>query len=218
MSLMPIFTPFIYATVVFEGAAVDSSSLITYTFSSAAIGLGKNIIGVVGDGAARTVSTLTVGGAAATFIARQQDTSTNVELWYIDSQTDGTADIVVTWDGGLTSCGIGVHSSPEAAAGAPHDTLTSTADPMTGTIDCPAGGIIVAVAGTSGGTTTDPQFTWTGITETYEGAIDGSYAASVLHTGAALAFAAAQTGLTVTCDPVQTPTRNGMVVASWGPA
>ncbi len=121
-----------------------------------------------------------------------------------------SAEIVVTWSGGQGRCGIAFWSVYGAAATV-SDTLTSLANPMTGTIDCPAGGVIIAYmfspAGGGGRT-----ITWVGVTEKFDETVD----TEVIHSGASDVFADAQSSLTVSATASASLARQVMLVISFG--
>ena len=73
----------------------------------------------------------------------------------------------------------------------PTDTGGSTATPMSDTMNCDVGGAIFGVAYNQA----NELFTWTGITEAFDGNVESGSVSM-----AALAFAAAQAGLTITAD------------------
>jgi hypothetical protein len=132
-------------------------------------------------------------------------------IWIKSNALGTTATFVVTTSGTAGGCAINTYALVGAAASA-SDTLTSTAIPPTGTIDCPAGGVII------GGATRNQSasWTWEGITEDQ----DASYAGGEdnARSSASAAFATVQTGLTITATPSTGTLTPAMAVASFGPA
>lgn len=155
---------------------------------------------------------MTVGGVSATLIGAQLVSSDPCELWQAAVPTGTTGDIVVTMSAGMLNLGIAVWRVVGAAA-AVTEMLTSTADPMNVAIDCPANGVIIAIAGNhfSGAT-----FTWTNLTERFDAPTEDSN--GDYYTGASDNFASTQTNLSITCTQTTSGTRNHMVACSFGPA
>jgi hypothetical protein len=96
------------------GSSTNGSTSTAYTFSSSSLGAAasnRTIVIAVGGGRAtagtRTVSTLTVGGSSATFIARKNSGAGNVlEFWSIAVASGTSADIVVTFSASMVTAGI----------------------------------------------------------------------------------------------------------------
>jgi hypothetical protein len=192
---------------------VSTADLTTYTFSTTAIGAAMAgrliVVGVAGAAGTRTVSSVTVGGTSLTYVTRAQNATCTVELWAGVVASGTTGDVVVTWSGAQTRCGVGVYALYGANATAFHSAVdTDGSDPMTASLNIPAGGYAVGVAFNANSST----FAWANLTEAYDEAIEGAN----MHTGASDAFATAQTGLTITCDP-SSASDQALAVASWGP-
>lgn len=225
MSLFPTIPPFSSADaiVTFTASAVSISDLTAYTFSGVAIGTAsadrKVVVAVgtaAGVAAADGVASITVGGISATLVVQTVPPlgdEAQVELWQADVPTGTTADIVVTWNGAHSRCGIGVWAVTGAGTGAT-DTVEDNSGTAseTGTIDVPAGGVLIAAVVHGGASVI--THTWTGPTERYDETIEGNDA----HSGASLAYATAQTGLTVTATFSTAVDVGAMVGAAWGPA
>jgi hypothetical protein len=198
----------------------STGATTSHTLSGAAIGSAEaGRIIVVGAGSYgqqdRTITGVTVGGVSAVSVAGYTTSPSFpfiTELFTAVVPTGTTADIVVTWSGINYVCAFGVWAV-YGASSTVHDTIATTGDPdpMTGTIDCPAGGAIVGWAYSGGANCTH---TWVGVTESF----DNNPSASQNHTGASDAFATTQSGLTVSCTPTNSPSSTGMVVASFEPA
>lgn len=211
------------ATVTFTDSSVDATDATAYTFSTQSIGTAAADRKIVvaadtagGAASADGVSGITVGGEALTQVAATiapLGDETQVELWQGTITTGTTADIIVTWNGAHGRCGIGVWAVTGAGAAASdtvEDNSSTTAE--TGTIDVPAGGVLIAaVVHTATGTKTH---VWTGPTEDYDEEVESN----IGHSGASLAYAAAQTGLTVTATFSAAVDQGAMVGAAWGPA
>jgi hypothetical protein len=131
-------------------------------------------------------------------------------LYQIDFPAQTTADIVVTFSGATTRCAIATWAVYGAKSAA-HDTAVSTADPLTDTINVPAGGVAIGIMRADAGV----SLTWSGLTEKFD-ALTGE--GGSLYSGASDAFATLQTGLTVTADGSTATTQGSLAAASWGPA
>ncbi len=205
------------ATRTYLGEAHNGSALTTYTFSSVGLGTAaadrKIVVGVTGIGQNNNfyVTSVTVGGVGATLVKATMNADRPAELWIAPVPGGTSGDIVVTFTGGQSACGIGMWAL--YGAGGIHATAGSTADPMSAGIDCPANGVVIGI----GTDMNEYTFTWTGPTEDFEDHVRGS-GYNGTFTGASAQYATTQTGLTVTCDPSGTAYHPAMAAASWGPA
>ena len=210
-----------HAVVALSQTDTDSSitNLTTYTFSSASFGAADadRYVIVAGGGiteGSRTVSSVTIGGVSATISQQVQD-GFPVSLAFIAIAavpTGTTGDVVVTFSSTMGEAAISVYRAVGIASITAYDTGSDTTDPMTTTIDIPAGGFAVAVSSVACGSLT----TWTGLTED----VDFSYgdlcgANTSFLSSASDTFVSAQTGLTVTSDLSAGEGLDAMVVASW---
>jgi len=213
------------ASITFETSVPDNANETNYTFTSVDIGSAaadRQVLVGVGIGAdSRTFSSVKIhvptvaADPTGTTMTSLIDVTTTGGFdragLFIATVASGTsAEIVVTTSGANGRCGLAVWSVNGAASTA-NDTLSSTASPMTGTIDCSAGGVIVAYAfpiASGAGRT----FTWAGVTEDFDEAVDGGN--NTMHTGASEAFDAVQTGLTVSCTASASLSRQIMVAVS----
>lgn len=204
------------ATIAYASTAVSTSDLTTYTFSGQGIGTAAANRKVVvatsalsAGGAPRTVASLTVGGVAATLVKQVNAASGNypsLEIWQAVVPTGTTGDIVVTWDNGAVRCGIGVWAVYGAKSAA-HDTGSSTASPLAdAAFVVPTNGVGLAAA-MSGSSAT---YTWTNMTERYDGTVEGG----MTHSGADTSTAGTQ-AITAT---LSASGEQLMALASWGPA
>lgn len=193
-----------FASIVKTDNAVSTTDTNVYTFSTKSIGTAaagrRVLVGVHGiQSPAVTISSLTVGGNAATAAVSlaSEGNISPIAIYVIQVDSGTTADIVVTFSGGALCCGIGVWAAYDLQSSTQTDTVTATADPSTGAIDCVAGGVIVAYGSSYGGA--GLTHAWTGLTENFDEVVDGGI--STFHTGASDAFATAQTGLSVSMNP-----------------
>lgn len=182
-------------SIVYTDSVASASDLTTYTFAGRAISTAAAdryvIVGVGGSNSA-DVSSLTVGGNSATEIIDVADgVSAYAGLWIVNVTTGTTADIVVTFSGGINRCGIGVWAAYGLSSGTPLDSDTSVAAPGSITLTTTAGGIAVSFANGNAGGGSD---SWTGVTEDFDISGEASHA----FTGGSAATAGASLGITVT--------------------
>jgi len=191
------------APVTFAYTATSAIESIgtSFTFSGVALGTAaSNRKIIVGTGSQESVdtthiNTLTVGGVSATeLVAINDDAGVDhqAEIWIATVPTGTTGDIVVTTNGNNSSMSIGVWAVYGASSTA-HDTVKSIADPQTGTINVPAGGVVIAVAFDRGA---GSDYVWTDPTKDFFVTIH----THIRHSGASIAYASIQTGLTVTAN------------------
>lgn len=218
MSILPLFSPTIAVTAEFTDSSVDDVGRTIYTFTAQALGTVKSnrkiLVPVNGFAQTRTVSTLTVAGISASLVVRASGANETSEIWLASVPTGTTGDVVVTWSGAQDACGIGIIAAYDMSSTAT-DTGTSTATATASdTLNIPQNGLAIGM--TCLRSDTNRTFVWTGITELYDEIVENN---SLTQTGAMLTFAAAQTGLAITCAPSAAGLRNPvMVLASWGPA
>ena len=206
-------------TYEFGASAVDTSDTDAYTFSGIALGAAgakKVVVAVAtqGGGGTPSISTLTVDGQSASLGHQITNGGDGVvELWYVDNVTAATGDVVATWDSARDRCGCGTHALVGATAGAEFDQGGGSSTPApTDPANCPAGGAILAVVETE---LMSATHSWAGVTERYDEVIE----ATQFHSGAADAFIAEQTNLTITATLSGTASNaSPMAFVSWGPA
>ncbi len=160
--------------------AVDRS---TYTFAASALGTAaadRIIVLAVGVRSGQGTPAAVVNGVTATARASNTSGSSRVDILTAAVPTDATGDIVVTLGGATSRCGIGVFPI-YGADPVPADTDSSDADPGSVTLTVPFGGVAIGYCLFTGGT----SVTWTGITESFDTAVEGG----VIHSGAAVTSA-----------------------------
>jgi hypothetical protein len=94
------------------GATNLTTNLTTYTFTAASLGTAHAdryvIVGVASvAGFARTISSATIGGVAAT-LNHNQNLGFTGRIISAAVPTGATGDVVLTFSGAMTSCAIGV--------------------------------------------------------------------------------------------------------------
>ena len=197
----------------------------TFTFSGKALGVAwsnrKIVVAVSGEetGAARTISSVTVGGVSATVVvSANAGGNTNLAALYVATVPTGTTgDIVVTWSGGVNTCAVDVYrliNSKSTANATGTDTTVGASEEETASIYVPGGGVAIAAWTTdsSAGTRTT---TWTNITEQTDREIDGGD--SVGFSSGFLRYVGSQASLAVTATASGALSRGAFVVASFGP-
>jgi hypothetical protein len=197
--------------------AGDIANASTYTFSAQNFGTeaaDRYIIAVIQSRkalAATTVSSVTIGGVAASISVQRANTVTNTSVCAIAIAlvpTGTSGDVVVVFADAMTRCGLGLFSATGLSA-TPADTDSAAANDPSVSLDCPAGGFIIAGAMSN----LTGSATWTGVTERWDTTVE----ATNNYTGGSLDFATTQTGLTVTATFTNDQESVG-VFASWGPA
>jgi hypothetical protein len=131
------------ATATFTDNTVSTTNTTAYTFSSQSLGTAASdrqiLVATYGYNTGRVVSSLTVGGESAANKLRKQQSEVNIEFWTVALASGTSGDIVVTWDGAMIQCGIGVW----ALYGA------STTPSDTSSVAVTGAGLSLAVAHTS---------------------------------------------------------------------
>jgi hypothetical protein len=174
MSFFDDFTP-ILASLASHHADTFSGS--THNHGTQALGSGAIKLIFVAcqltSASARTVTGVSVAGNAATEIIPLVTYSTGgdysyMAVWAIADSVNTSGNVTVTWGQSTAGSEIAVVSLANAKSVMPADTGTDT----NGTInisglDVAPGGVVVAMASAGTGS---PTFTWTGLTELYDGA------------------------------------------------
>lgn len=168
------------ATATWAAGTTDAGAGPGYTFSSHAIGTASAdrvvVVAIYGGflTTARAVSTVTIGGNSATVYATQVDVAParpKLAFAFLPVPTGTTANIVVTWNGTMDFCTIGVWAV--TGVGSISSIFSSASDVNAGagatrTINnlvVPAGGAIIAISGFVDTTAGLTDITWTGVTE-----------------------------------------------------
>lgn len=174
----------------------------SYTWSAASIGAAATgrlvVVCVAGNNVAFGVSSATIGGVAATVVSVQQGQYMGSAILTAVVPTGTTANVAVTFTGGIGTGFIGIWNITGLASSTAHDFYNTTGGvngTYTATLDVPALGVAVAFgAGFSGGASS----TWTGGTERFD--YDN---ASVNYTGSDFTTATLVTNKTMQATNVQ---------------
>lgn len=171
----------------YHTTASSSTDSNTYTFSAQAIGgAGDRTFVVIlifsSFGATgREVSTVTIDGNSASRCAefRHEDGGTNsrvVALWGATVPTVTTADVVVTFNGNMTRCAIGVYTLKDVSSLTPSSTGSQGSDSsLSLTLDATApSGNSVVIGGYGSWVAADRVLSWSGPTEDFEGFLESA--------------------------------------------
>lgn len=157
-------------------ATGESSTTFTALTYGAAAASGRYVAALFGaDSTAGQPSSVIIGGIYAAPLSRADNGGSDIaEIWIAPVPTGTSGNVVIAWNGsGATRKACTLVSLTGLLSATAANTATSTATPSLLTIDCPAGGIILATAHWSTGS------------------------ANVRHSDAYDVFASAQTNLAV---------------------
>ena len=159
--------------ITYRDYKVDATNLTTYTFTGVAIGPASvgRVVAIAGrcdmtSGALLSVSSITIGGVAATVHVVSQHNGSAIEATSFMASavvdTGTTADVVITWSRTVSRCGIVSWSVEDALYPFPssvaRDATETTSSLFLRTAD---GDAVAAFTGSIAGGT----LTWTGVTE-----------------------------------------------------
>ena len=208
--------------VSFVGTGFQTTGSPDFTVTDLAAinpGAGHLVLGIGGDGQAtgRFVSTVVVdsGGpnqASAALVVEIQSAGTGVTAQFYDVTWPGgvLGNIVVTYDGTQNYAALMAWIVTDTT-GVAHATGTHiNSEPMDADLNVPAGGVVIGYGINDSSATS----TWTGATENDDRVVE----TTTNHSGASLAYAAAQTPLTVTDDLSAAATNCALVCVSYPPA
>lgn len=217
--IIPVPLASVATKISFLQGSMDISDLTTYTFASQNLGAAdpnRWIVVCVGGAhnAARSISSVTVGGVSATKIVQAEGSTVfrHTSIWVAYVPTGTSGDIVVTWSGAIGRCGYSAYSlitasAPTTAFDTQTD-LTLTSSYLSVSINRPAGGVIVASTINISSTTT--SVTWAGTTEDY----DEKWSETTVSGFSSSSIASGSSPLTVTATIAGTPTANSVGLAA----
>ncbi len=211
--LFPAVT-FAAADLTYHTTVGNTADLTTYTFSNVNIGTAAYDRCVIVSahsrkaGAAATLSSVSIGGSAATILIQNSNTVTNTNVIGLASRivpAGSTTTIAVTWSEGMLRSQIGVWTATGLAdCTNPYDSDSSIATDPSVALDIPENGIAIG-AGQS-----DEEATWTGLTENYDQTLE----VFIDLTAASAENLSTEIGRTVTINYVA-PTEPVGIFASW---
>ena len=208
------------ATATKTDDSIDVTNTDVYTFSAQTLGTiarGRRIVvGVMGsNGSTTTIDSVTVAGNAAVQLVQAEGIGgggwTQVALFIIVDEINATGDIIVTFSVANFRCGIGVWAVNNLLSSIATDTGSSTADPQNDTLNISAGGVAIGYSGTYMSGSAGSTHVWTNLTEQFDTTFSET---EINHSGASDAFAAAQSALSITCNPSAAITAGAMVLAA----
>lgn len=202
-------------SVAFLQQAGDATTQTTYTFASQNFGTAAAdrylicaLTSRASDGGARTLSSVTIGGVAATISVQHNNSGNNASIAIAAVPTGTTGTVVVVFSDSMGECNIALYTTNNLVSITATDTGTSAADPSTYALDVADEGFAIGIGRSDVGTSTA---TWTNLNEDFDGATaDGND-----YTTASASFSTTQTNLAITCDWSDAPTRPVFAVASF---
>lgn len=132
----------------------DTGNRTTYTFASQSFGAAEStrrviVAGTVRSNAARTISSISIGGVAATIVAQQTESTALLRSFIAIAHvpTGTTGSVVVTMNSGCIAMRIAVWSVTGLASDTPTATATdNNVNDPSANITIPANGFVVGVA------------------------------------------------------------------------
>lgn len=187
------------ATITLTDDSIAANNASTYNFASQALGVGTTAdhiivaIGSLTTAGAFTVDSVTVDGQAATIVVNSSSLTDDgldmaAAIAIAPATANATGTISVTFSATQARAAIGVYRVTNLLSATATDTGSDSGDNPSDTLNVSAGGVAVGVV-----TFGSADASWTGLTERYDAAIESS----TRHSGAADAFAAAQSGLAI---------------------
>lgn len=169
------------ANVAFAGSGTSASGSSPRSFSSVPIGAAaadRHVIVAVSTNPGGTISTVSVAGTSCTQVVVQTNISRELSLWIsnLPVVSGTTATISVSYTGSPTGICVATWAATglqsTSASETPHVTTTNAAS-----VSCnvTAGGFIIAAAFSVFGNG-PPLFTWSGVSEDFDGLYASNYA------------------------------------------
>jgi hypothetical protein len=195
---------FLGAAPVEEDAPVAVGAVSTWSSDTNATSYTSSGLGAIATGERAVVaiyarssvttaalSSVTIGGVAMSELATNNNAGSRVSLYIGPEGQSGQ--VAATFDASMARCGIALWPVSGVISATAFDTAGANGDPSSLPIDVEAGGAVFAVVGESNAAT----YTWAGATE----AFDIQFESNTM-SGAAEAFATAQTALALSADAV----------------
>jgi hypothetical protein len=166
---------------VFRAGAPFSGSQTAYTISNADIGEAANdrfvVVGVVGRGNSRTITSVTIAGVEATTLTKNAISNLPAVGLFARQVTAGTIiTIVATFSSSETNACIAfwtVHGPMSLTSFSAQTVLGE--DPVSRTITTRKGGVLIGISANTG---TAPNHTWTNMNERFDSQLQTSSTAS----------------------------------------
>jgi hypothetical protein len=201
--------------------AVDASNGTAYTFSSQALGAAatdRRIVVAVGSAGntTGTASAVTVGGVSATQVAEYTDSVNTSSIWWAEVPTGTTGDVVVTFTGGKSDCGIVCYRLTGAdmvLSRATDGTGTSSPEAFSGTVGTPNNAVVIANVMWNG--TAQRTTAWTGgVTEDVDQVVEDAALADKMQSTSSTTSSGAT--VIATATPSGTTTNEALTVVAFG--
>lgn len=203
------------AVLTYIGTLTSASNLTTYTFTAASIGAARTnrlvVLAVQGlTTTGRTISSVTIGGNAASVAASSASNNSQSGLYYLNVTSGTTADIVVTFSGSNSRCTVHVYTITGLKSFTPvgaDATVSTSSTSLNRTIAISKGGCAIGVAWVGFSPST---ITWTNLTK------DSGVTNEVQQFSSASASGMAENaGLTITAAGSGSAGPASLAVASW---
>lgn len=214
------------ASLSYIGLSSDNTASSTPSYSGVSIGAAdstRRVFAVVHWGvtnAARTLSSATIGGVAATIHAQtttgptSAQNDTGVAIFSALVPTGTTATVAMTFSGSVTRSQLAIYSMLNPINTTPHATMTDntmSSGVMSGTINIPTVGMLIAA--TTAAALSGMTNSWVGATENYDTAHPN--AAGQCATGASGTGMTLESNRTVSSTTTSTPVRGALAAVSW---
>lgn len=202
------------SVVLTDNSVLDNVTDSVFTFSTQSFGTAsaERLIAVGVGANTSNISSMTIGGIAATEIVTVANANEGAEIWIAAVPTGATGDVVITFATSvLRDVGISVWALYNASPTATNSGSDSDSDPATFDLDIAASGVAIAYLFHRANSAT--TYTWTNLTEDVDELVETDI---YFQSAASAAFATAQTNLTITGDASQAGVRSPcMVTASF---
>lgn len=166
--LIPFHAPATALSLAYIGATQDTTDTNVYTFTGAGIGTassGRHVVVCAGgdSGASRSVSGVTIGGAAMTEVVKANQGNSAAGMYIKQVAAGTTADIVVTFSGAMTRAEIVVYTITDPTSATAYDSASAvaSANQASANINYVAGGAVIGFATLE----ENSSCSWTNLTE-----------------------------------------------------
>ena len=203
----------------FLGSDTDGTDQTTFTFASKTLGAAQSdrviVVGVTGigtTGAARSISSVTIGGVTATEIHTETNSHQVVAQYAAVVPTGTTGDIVVTWNTTMNQVGVGWWRLPGAdiasvaAAGDENGAADTT---QTASVNVAAGSFVIANSYNVNSSAATASYDT--LDEDYDSNVDGTH----YHAAASRLIETADASRQTECTVTASSGGGGMVLASY---
>lgn len=159
---------------------------------------------------ARTFSSVTIGGIAATMVNEVHTTNGTFGMFIAKVPTGTSGTVVVNLNSAATRAALGVWQLTKLLSATPV-TATSVANPLSASVTAQPGGVTIGAA--AGYATSAQSFIWTGLLEDYDATSNES--SNYMVRSGASASSPSGGGLTSTATPSGVNTNYAMILATF---